>query len=211
MTTSAPSLQHRIRYFQAIVSGCVASALFALAACTTPPPPLTAGLPAEPQRLQPGDTIRISFPAAPNLDSEQQIRRDGMIGLQLVGEVKAADKTPLELQQELLGLYSPQLVVKEVLVTVVSAPFTVYVGGAVLRGGKLQPERVLTVLEAIMEAGGFDEARADKKKVQIIRHENGQNRTVVVDVDAILKGQQREPVFLRSNDVIYVPEKFNWF
>src|SRR5438105_4030359 len=74
-------------------------------------------------KLQSGDTIKVSFPSAPNLDTSQQIRSDGKITLPMVGEVAASGKTPVGLEKELVAQYSSQLVSKEVSVTVVSAPF----------------------------------------------------------------------------------------
>ena len=44
--------------------------------------------------LREGDSVRISFPGAPTLNTLQQIRRDGMITLPLVGEFKAAGLAP---------------------------------------------------------------------------------------------------------------------
>ena len=67
-----------------------------LAGCASPAttmPPATPGLEADPA-LHPGDIVKIAFPAAPNLDTTQQIRRDGKLNLYLIGEIKAADRAP---------------------------------------------------------------------------------------------------------------------
>src|SRR5262249_7552896 len=85
--------------------------------------------------LREGDSVRISFPGAPNLNTVQQIKRDGRIGLQLVGEVQAAGLTANQLEKELLKLYGPQLQTKEVSVAVENSSLVVYVTGAVLRPG----------------------------------------------------------------------------
>src|SRR5262245_24003935 len=66
--------------------------------------------------LREGDTVRISFPGAPNLNTAQTIRRDGKLALALVGEVQAAGLAPTELEKKLLELYGPQLQTKEVTV-----------------------------------------------------------------------------------------------
>src|ERR1043166_7646369 len=122
------------------------------------------------QVLSPGDVIKISFPGTPNLSSEsQQIRRDGRVNLYMVGEIKAADKTPAQLEKELTDAYAPQLASKDVKVTVVSSSFAVFVTGAVMKPGKIMSDRALTAFDAIMEAGGFDNARANTKAVRVIR------------------------------------------
>jgi polysaccharide export outer membrane protein len=102
-------------------------------------------------------------------------------------------------------------VAKEVRVTVVSSAFAVFVTGAVMHPGKLTPERSLTAFEAIMEAGGFDNSKADPKAVKIIRSENGQTKNFTVNLKAVLEGKAAEPFYLQAYDTIYVPEKFSWF
>ncbi len=161
--------------------------------------------------LREGDVLKISFPAAPNLNTSQTIRRDGRITLPLVGEFQAAGKTPSSMEKELLELYGPQLQTKEVTVTVESSAFTVYVAGAVLRPGKIMPNRPITALEAIMEAGGFDHAKANMKAVVVIRHENNRTERFKLNLKQVLDGQRTEQFDLQPSDIIYVPERFSWF
>ena len=160
--------------------------------------------------LHEGDSVRISFPGAPNLNTAQQIRRDGRLALPLVGELKAAGMTPAELEKELLKLYDAQLQAKEVTVTVESSTFPVYLTGAVLRPGKIVSDRPLNALEAIMEAG-VDYTKADLRAVTVIRHENGRSQHYVLNLKSVLKGEQSEPFALKRSDIIYVPEKYSWF
>jgi protein involved in polysaccharide export with SLBB domain len=48
--------------------------------------------------------VRIAFPGSGNLNTIQQIRRDGRISLPLVGDFKAAGMTPSNLEKELVKL-----------------------------------------------------------------------------------------------------------
>ena len=193
----------------------LALALFALGCASTKTPgPSTASdpVPYGEIRLREGDAIKITFPGSPNLDSTpQQIRRDGKITIALGGEVVAAGKTPAELEKDILKTYGGQLAVQQVVVTVNSSSYPVFVTGAVLRPGKITPERPLTVLEAIMEAGGPDFAKANLKKVSVVRQFEGQSVSYIVDIDAALKGTSNKPFYLKPSDVIYVPEKYRWF
>ena len=161
--------------------------------------------------LQSGDTIKIGFPASPNLDTAQQIRSDGRINLPMVGEVVASGKTPSAFEKELVAEYAPKLVSKEVTVTVVSAPFSVFVSGAVQRPGKIQVERAISALEAIMEAGGFDTAKANQTAVVVIRQVGGGTKQFTLNLKRVLEGRQVETFYLRRSDIIHVPEKFTWF
>ncbi len=161
--------------------------------------------------LREGDTIRISFPGAPNLNTVQPIRRDGKVALQLVGEVTAAGLTPSELEKKLLELYGPQLQTKEVSVALESSAFPVYVSGAVQRPGKIVSDRPLTAVEAIMEAGGFNYSTANLKKVRVIRHVNGKPVYFTINMKPMMNGTASESFPLKPSDIIYVPERFSWF
>ena len=190
----------------------LAGVALALTGCQTAPPIATADtVPYLDVRLREGDTVKISFPGAPNLDSTQQIRRDGKITLSLGGEVVAAGLSPVELEKELLRLYEAQLVVKQVVVAVTSPGYPIFVSGAVLRPGKLIVDRPVTVVEAIMEAGGFDRTKADLKKVTVLRQIDGKSMSYKVDVKATIDGANVKQFFLKPSDIVVVPEKFTWF
>lgn len=161
--------------------------------------------------IEDGDVLQISFPSTKNLDTKQQVRRDGKVSLAMVGEVKAAGLTPSELEKELARLYSPQLVSNQVTVTVVSSSYAVFVTGAVLKPGKIQADHRLTALEAIMDAGGFDTTKANMKAVKVIRQVNGETQYFTLNLQLVLDGKPSQPFYLKHSDIVYVPEKFSWF
>jgi polysaccharide export outer membrane protein len=161
--------------------------------------------------LREGDVLRISFPDSPTLDTTQQIRRDGKIALSLVGEVTVVGMTPAELEKEIVKLYSSQLVSKEITVTVVSSSLPVFVSGAVVRPGKILSDHPITVLEAIMEAGGFDYTKADLGHVRVIRNAAGRVKNYTLNLKLVLQGKQSTPFYLKPSDIVYVPEKLSWF
>jgi polysaccharide export outer membrane protein len=167
----------------------------------------------DPIVLREGDFVRVTFPGAPNLSTAQPklVKRDGRISMDLIGEVQAAGLTVKQLEEELLKLYGPQLQTKEVNVAVESSNFPVYVTGAVLRPGKIMPDRPMTALEAVMEAGGFDYAKANQKGVTVIRHESGRVDHYKLNLKNALQGKETEPFNLKPGDIVYVPEKFAWF
>ena len=169
-----------------------------------------AAISAEVFTIRESDVLKVAFPGAPNLDSTQQVRRDGRINLPLVGEVVVAGKTPTALEKELAQLYSSQLVSKEVNVTLVSSTFAVFVNGAVLRPGRIVSDRPLTLLEAVMEAGGIDPVKANPSNVVVIRQSEG-NRRYNVNLKAIMEGRNPELFYLKPSDVVIVPEKFSMF
>ena len=192
------------------------SVLLAVTGCETQTPPKgyiesTATNHSEAITLRGGDVLKISFPSAPTLNTTQPIRRDGQISLPLIGEVKAAGMTPAELEKKLIELYASQLVSKEVTVTIESSSFPVFVTGMVIRPGKISSDHPITVLEAIMEAGGPDYTKANLKAVRVIRQEGSVVKNYTLNLKLALQGKQSEPFYLKPSDIVYVPERFTWF
>lgn len=69
-------------------------------------------------KLGPGDVLQISVWGHEDLSQVVTIRPDGMIGFPLVGEVKAADLTPEELQKKLAEALAEYVRNPQVIVTV---------------------------------------------------------------------------------------------
>ncbi len=181
---------------------------------STPPTVLGEGdkQPYVAEGVQPGDTLRISFPGATSMNSAQLVQPNGMITLPLGGSMDVRGKTTTQVEKALMELYGSQLVIKEVTVGLESAGFPVLVSGAVMKPGRVQSTRSMTVLEAIVEAGGFIEGRADMRHVRVVRlDKDGTTRTIVVDLKAALSGKSSEAVFVRPSDVINVPERFSFY
>ncbi len=134
-----------------------------------------------------------------------------MISLPVIGEVKAVGKTPAELEKELVELYSTQLLSKDVTVEVQSSTFPVFVTGSVMHPGKIVSDHPITAFEAIMEAGGFDYAKANLKGVVVIRQEGNHSEKYTLNLKLVMEGKGGEPFNLKPGDTIFVPEKFTWF
>jgi polysaccharide biosynthesis/export protein len=157
-----------------------------------------------PVRLTPGDVIKLSFPATPDLNQSQKIRADGKVNLPMIGEVTAAGKTLGEFQSELIRLYAPQVKNADVVVTLESAVAQVIISGAVAKPAKLLFERPTTIFQAIMEAGGLSEY-GSFKNVHVIRLVAGRQHTQILDLRSTLRGQPTQPFYVKDGDVIYVP------
>ena len=161
--------------------------------------------------LREGDVLKVSFPGSPTLDTTQEVRRDGKITLPLVGEVDAAGATPTALETKLVDLYAPQLSSKQVVVEVESSSFPVYVTGMVQHPGKILSDHPISAIEAVMEAGGFDYAKANLKEVTVIRREKDTMKNYKLNLKAVLEGRSGESFELKPDDIVYVPERFTMF
>jgi polysaccharide export outer membrane protein len=184
-------------------------------ACQTPSYPpnsslniIDAAVPPASAALREGDVIQVTFATSTNLTAIQRIGLDGHISMQFVGKVKAAGITPVELEESLKKLYEPQLRGAEpITVSIISNAAAVYVAGAVLRPGKIPLDRPITVLDAIMEAGGVDNSRAKLAGVTVLRVENGQRIARRINLKRALEGKDPVLFYLKPYDIVYVPEK----
>jgi polysaccharide export outer membrane protein len=161
--------------------------------------------------LHEGDVVDINFQYSTNFNTVQKINLDGELNLSSVGTVKASGRTVMGLQTEIARLYKPQVKDDVITVKLISSGATVSVGGSVIRPGPVELNRPLTVLEAVMGAGGFDSSRAKLSAVKVLRIENGRQIVYTVNLKRILDGREQQPFYLEPFDIIYVPAKtFNY-
>jgi polysaccharide export outer membrane protein len=140
--------------------------------------------------LRTGDRIRIEFSgnvAAPPWH-EEEIKDDGTITLDYIGSIKAADKTPRQLQKEIHEKYVPDYY-GELNVTVTPSARFYWVGGEVKVPDKYQYLGPITVMRAIQAAGDFTNF-AKKTNVKLIRA----NGTIeMVNCNDILNNPELDP------------------
>jgi polysaccharide export outer membrane protein len=188
---------------------CAMFAALAIVSCQNlnPPPPV----PAEAAASRPsgilaaGDEISVTFSGAPELNTKQKIQPNGKVSLPTVGDVQAAGRTVNSLQASLTSLYQPHLQDPTVVVALENAAAGVYVSGQVLRPGKIALDRPMSVLEAVMEAGGFT-PMANPKQVIVVRNVRGKNERYVLNLNNAFTGAESNPFYLRPYDVIYVKQ-----
>jgi polysaccharide export outer membrane protein len=162
-------------------------------------------------RLKEGDVVSIAFQYSTNFNATQKIALDGTMNLEGAGMVRAAGLTSIELQKELEKLYKSQTKDDPITIKVVMNVAAVYVSGAVLHPGKISMERPLTVVEAVMEAGGLDPYRAKASGVSVLRIENGRQVSYRLDLNKMIEGKSDVPFYLQPYDVVQVPTKtFNF-
>jgi polysaccharide export outer membrane protein len=121
-------------------------------------------------RLQPGDTVDIRFFFNSELNEQGvQIRPDGRISLQLVGDVTLSGRTPAEVAAELEKAYANVLKTPRITIQIRGfAAQKAFISGEVPRPGTISLASPMTVLAAIGEAGGIT-ARGNRTSVVLIR------------------------------------------
>ncbi len=158
-------------------------------------------------RIGPGDMLAVNVWKEPDASvASLVVRSDGKISLPLVKELEVSGLTTAEAE----SLISSRLArfIHEPDVTVLireSRARKAYVVGSVRREGPVNLEPRMTVLQVLLEAGGVNEY-AKKKKIYILRNENGQQRRLAFDYDAAIKGRRMDQnVVVQPEDTIVVP------
>jgi protein involved in polysaccharide export with SLBB domain len=156
--------------------------------------------------LREGDVVSIRFWGNQELDDEIRIRPDGMISLPFIDEVKAAGKTPAELDESLTELYTGELTNPQITVILrEAASERVYIGGEVRSQGVYELRGPVTLVQAIQGAGGFLTS-ARRKEVLLIRTTPEGRIARAIDTMPILDGRDPDAdPRLHASDIIFVP------
>jgi polysaccharide export outer membrane protein len=131
---------------------------------------------------------------------EEGIKDDGTISLYLIGTVKAAGRSPGELQRELQKRY--EVYFNNPIVTVQPSTRFYYVGGEVKRPGAQPYLGKTTVTKAIQSAGDFTDF-AKKTKVQVIRADG---TTLRVNFNKAIDEPSLDPP-IYPGDKLHVPRR----
>jgi polysaccharide export outer membrane protein len=162
------------------------------------------GAPVDPRtfKIGPEDILLIRVWREPELSGSLAVRPDGKITLPLAGELQAGDLTPEQLTKvvtEALGKFINR---PEVLVQVLAVHSKKFlVSGEVGRPGGYPLVTPVTVMEAIVQAGGLREF-ANKKKIVVIR---GSERLKFNYNDVIRGKNLSQNVQVVNGDHIVVP------
>jgi polysaccharide export outer membrane protein len=120
-----------------------------------------------------------------------------------IGEIVAAGKTPEELRKDVaerLTEWVKQPQVSVSLVAVKSKKY--YINGEVLKPGEFDLIVPTTVMEGLVQAGGFKEF-ANQKDIRILR--DGGKTVLHFNFKEMLKGQNlKQNVLLQHGDIIVV-------
>lgn len=162
------------------------------------------GIPANQYVIGAGDVININVYQQEGMTSSLKVRRDGLIGLPLIGEVRAAGKTPYGLAREIEQRLKQFIVSPRVTVNVVeSQAISVSTLGEISTRGTLSLEPPARLVQALAQAGGLAEY-ADDTKIFVLRQFPKFQR-IRFTYEAIVNNYGGAAMFpLRTGDVIVV-------
>lgn len=189
------------------LGACLVAVLLAGCArrAATPPPPAAAPPEAAPYRVQSGDVIEVQFRFHPDENQKLRVQPDGKLGLNLAHDLEAAGLTTDELSARIRERYSRFLIDPVVHSLVVESVARAYVGGEVAEAGFVTLGKPVTVLQAIVERGGFT-AGADLENIAVISKGQHDQRTIRrVNIEK-LREQAVGTLLLTPDDVVVVPK-----
>jgi polysaccharide export outer membrane protein len=177
-----------------------------------------APIPAEPStvstdyRIGVDDRVQVTVWRNPELSIAAPVRPDGKITVPLIGDVEAGGRTPSEVAESIkkqLSTYVREPNVAVIITELRSHEFLsrVRVTGAVRTPKSFPYRQGMTVLDAVLEAGGVNDFaspnrsklyRKNKDKMDVFEIELG---------DILTKGRLETNLPLRPGDVLTVPER----
>lgn len=166
----------------------------------------------ETYRIGADDRLQISVWRNPELSVAVPVRPDGMISVPLIGDVQAGGKTPEQVAKEIqarLTTYIRDPNVTVILTDLRSHEFLsrVRVTGAVRAPRSMPFRQGMTVLDAVLEAGGVNDFAAPNRS-KLYRKSKDKAEVIDIDLGNILyKGKLGTNERLIPGDVITVPER----
>ena len=155
--------------------------------------------------IGPEDVLSIHVWKEDALSRTVSVRIDGNISLPLIHEIKAAGLSPLQLEAAITERLKKFYENPNVSVTVMEAnSFKVYVSGEVMKPGVYRLRDETTILQIIPMAGGFTDW-AKRKKILVIRKENGKEKRWMVSYKKAMEGDDpNSNIVLKPGDTIIV-------
>jgi polysaccharide export outer membrane protein len=163
-------------------------------------------------RIGVDDRLQITVWRNPELSVTVPVRPDGKISVPLVGDVQAGGNTPIQVAaiiKDKLSAFIREPNVAVILTELRSHEFLlrIRVTGAVRTPRSMPYRQGMTILDAVLEAGGVNDF-AVPNRTKLYR--KGGTKTDVFDVylgDILTKGKLESNFLLKPGDVVTVPER----
>jgi polysaccharide biosynthesis/export protein len=153
------------------------------------------------------DVLAVSVWKEAEISRTVTVRPDGKISLPLVGELRARDKTPKQLEDEIsskLSSYVSEPTVTVIVQEIRSQRFNIL--GQVAHPGSYVLAYSATVLDAIALGGGFRDFAKQKSIFILRRNPDGTQRRIAFNYKDVINGHHPEQnLKLEPGDTVVVP------
>ncbi len=195
----------RLRDAGAVMAALLLSALLGCATTPTAPPQrestssYTVGAP---------DTLHVTILPDPAIERDVTVRPDGMISLDLIGDVPAAGRSVGQIASDVEQRIARFKRGAAVTISLVSAASnSISVLGEVRAPQSFPLLKQTRVSEAIARVGG-PVFTGSESHIRVVRSGGGEAVVYRVDLAAIQSGDQRTNIVLAEGDIVYVPPTF---
>lgn len=159
-------------------------------------------------RINPSDTLDLTFTLTPEFNQTVTVAPDGYIILRGVGGLPAAGSTLPELTASIKAAYSK--ILREPVISIDLKEFekpSFVVGGQVGKPGRFDWRGDVTLTEAIAMAGGFTDASKHSQVLLFRRVSEQWTEARIINVKKMLISRDllEDPV-LRPGDMLFVPK-----
>ncbi|MCX7793587.1 MAG: polysaccharide biosynthesis/export family protein [Thermodesulfovibrionales bacterium] len=161
------------------------------------------------------DILRISVWGNPEMTAELPVRPDGKISFHLIGDIKVAGRTPMEVKKIIeneLSRYIKAPVVSimvseinnyKVYVVKQRSSSPVEAGTREGSTGVIQLKRKTSLLQLLAQVGSLEDI--DFRNSSIIR----EGKKLIVNLSNLLKGDLTQDIILKPGDIILLADNFN--
>lgn len=163
-------------------------------------------------RIGVDDQLQVNVWRNPELSVSMPVRPDGMISMPLIGDVQAGGRTPPEVASEIRERLAEYVRDPNVTVIITELRNSEYISrirvtGAVQTPASIAHRQGMTVLDAVLQAGGINEFAAPSR-AKLYRRIGNETKVYPVDLGGILhEGKLETNYELRPGDIITVPER----
>lgn len=163
-------------------------------------------------RIGVDDRLQITVWRNPELSVTVPVRPDGKISAPLIGDVQAGGNTPTQVAaiiKDKLSAFIREPNVAVILTELRSHEFLsrVRVTGAVRAPRSMPYRQGMTVLDAVLEAGGVNDF-ASPNRTKLYRKSKTKTEIINVDLgDILTKGKLDTNYDLKPGDVVTIPER----
>jgi len=164
-------------------------------------------------RIGVDDQLKVNVWRNPELSVAMPVRPDGKISVPLVGDIQAGGRTPKAVASDIqkkLAVYVRNPNVTVILTELRNFEYIsrIRVTGAVQTPTSFAYLQGMTVLDAVLEAGGITEF-ASPDNAKLYRRKDKETRVYDINLGGILnQGELSTNYPLRPGDIITVPERF---
>jgi polysaccharide export outer membrane protein len=156
-----------------------------------------------------GDQLHITVWKNPELSTTIYVRPDGTITMPLMGDIRAADRTPSQLTEDISTRLKTFVKEENAVVSIAVSEVNSYrftVSGNVEHPGVQSLKYYATISDAIAVGGGINKFGSTTNLVLLRKLPNGGVRKIPINFNRISRGDHpEENIVILAGDTLYVP------